>query len=765
MNVPVNTLVNTTANTAESNLSITGMHCASCAGKIETALLNTKGVQEASVNLALERAHVRYQPTLTNPQQLIKTISAAGYGAQLYQATLNAPDPPQFDWQEFLPVLLAALCSLPLAVPMFLMAFGIHFMLPAWLQFLFATAVQFIFGARFYVGAWKALKSGSSNMDTLVALGTSAAYGLSIFSWLTSTSDFNNPTLYFESSAVVITLVLLGKWLEARAKRQTTAAIRALQALRPATACRLASDNSGKEEQVPLEALRVGDQLLIRPGESIATDGIVIEGSSTVDEALLTGESLPVHKTLHQTLTGGAINGAGRLIMRVTAVGHDTQLSRIITLVENAQAGKAPIQRLVDRVSQIFVPVILLIAATTLLGWWLVNGNTASAILNAVTVLVIACPCALGLATPTAIMVGTGVGARFGILIKNGEMLEIAHRVDLVAFDKTGTLTQGTPRLLEIIATDPGATGINHLLATIAGIQAGSEHPLAKAVVTAAQERAVAVPPAAQVSGLQALTGRGVSAEFQQRKISIGNQRLMTELGIQHNPFSTQMEKLAQQGCTLSLVAESIASTATTDIPTATAKIIGLLAFGDAIRPSAASAIGLLHARGIRTLLLSGDQAVAVAHIAQQAGIDETHAAILPNEKAEILHTLRVQGHTVAMVGDGVNDAPALAAADIGIAMSSGTDVAMHTAGITLMRGDLQRVADALDLSRRCWRTIQQNLFWAFLYNLIGIPLAAFGLLNPMLAGAAMALSSISVVSNALTLNRWRPAASQARQE
>jgi Cu+-exporting ATPase len=619
------------------------------------------------------------------------------------------------------------------------MLFGADWALPGWWQFALATPVQFWLGARFYRAGWKALKARAGNMDLLVALGTSAAWGLSVYELLRHGSGATGH-LYFEASAVVITLVLLGKWLEARAKRQTTEAIRALNALRPDLA---RVRRQGNESELPIAQVRVGDEVVVRPGERIPVDGIVFEGASEVDESLITGESLPVSKQAGDRVTGGAVNAQGLLVVKTTAIGAETTLARIVRLVESAQAEKAPIQRLVDRVSEVFVPVVIAIAAVTLLGWGLVTHDWEAAILNAVAVLVIACPCALGLATPTALMAGTGVAARRGILIKDAQALEIAHGITTVAFDKTGTLTEGKPRLVEMEAVDGAGPS---LLALGAAIQAGSEHPLARAVVEAAARQAVALERATDV---RAVAGRGVAAQVGGRALRLGSSRWMNELRVDTSALESNAARWQSEGRTVSWIADV----------TGKPHVLGVLAFGDSVKPSAAQAVATLRAQGVRTILLTGDNAGSAAAAARQTGIENVHAEILPQDKAGIVAGLKRPGELVAMVGDGINDAPALAAADVGIAMSTGTDVAMHAAGITLMRGDPALVPDAIDISRRTYAKIRQNLFWAFVYNVVGIPLAAFGLLSPVIAGAAMAFSSLSVVTNALTLRRWTGAA------
>lgn len=716
-------------------LSIDGMTCASCVGRVERALNKVPGVKSVSVNLANERAHLELLGQV-DPQTLIAAVTKAGYAASVWEAEHPQTDSQQTRLQRERWALIAAIAlAFPLVLPMLLQPFGVHWMLPAWAQFALATPVQFIFGARFYVAAWKAVRAGAGNMDLLVALGTSAGYGLSVYEWATAAGRM--PHLYFEASAVVIALVLLGKYLESRAKRQTASAIRALEALRPERAIQVID---GREQDVAISALRLNDQVLVKPGERFPVDGEVIEGQSHADEALISGESLPVPKQPGDKVTGGAINGEGRLLVRTQALGAETVLARIIRLVEDAQAAKAPIQKLVDKVSQIFVPVVLLLALATLVGWWLYGAPLETALINAVAVLVIACPCALGLATPTAIMAGTGVAARYGILIKDAEALERAHEVSSVVFDKTGTLTSGTPRIAHLSALD-GDEGT--LLQQAGALQRGSEHPLAKAVLDACAERGLQVD---DVSDSQSLTGRGIAGTLEGRRLALGNRRLLEESGLSAGVLADYATAWETEGRTLSWLIEQSPAP----------RVLGLFAFGDTLKPGALQAVQQLSARHISSHLLTGDNRGSAKVVAEALGIRDVHAEVLPADKAATVAALKRTG-VVAMVGDGINDAPALAAADIGIAMGGGTDVAMHAAGITLMRGDPRLVPAALEISRKTYAKIRQNLFWAFVYNLIGIPLAAFGFLNPVLAGAAMALSSVSVVSNALLLKTWKP--------
>ncbi len=717
-------------------LSIGGMTCASCAGRVERALNKVIGVKSVSVNLANERAHLELLGQI-DPQVLIRAVDKAGYTASVWQAEqAGNDDQAQRLSRERWSLLLAIALALPLVLPMLVQPFGLHWMLPAWAQFALATPVQFIFGARFYVAAWKAVRAGAGNMDLLVALGTSAGYGLSIYLWATASAG-TLPHLYFEASAVVIALVLLGKYLESRAKRQTASAIRALEALRPERAIQVID---GREQDVAISALRLGDLVLVKPGERFPVDGDVVEGQSHADEALISGESLPVPKQPGDKVTGGAINGEGRLLVRTQALGAETVLARIIRLVEDAQAGKAPIQKLVDKVSQVFVPAVLLLALATLIGWWLYGAPLETAVINAVAVLVIACPCALGLATPTAIMAGTGVAARHGILIKDAEALERAHEVSAVVFDKTGTLTSGAPRIAHLSAVDGDEAS---LLQRAGALQRGSEHPLAKAVLDACAERDL---PVADVSASQSLTGRGIAGTLEGRQLALGNRRLLEESGLSAGALAESATAWETEGRTLSWLIEQSPEP----------RVLGLFAFGDTLKPGALQAVQQLNARHISSHLLTGDNRGSARVVAEALGIRDVHAEVLPADKAATVAELKKTG-VVAMVGDGINDAPALAAADIGIAMGGGTDVAMHAAGITLMRGDPRLVPAALEISRKTYAKIRQNLFWAFVYNLIGIPLAAFGLLNPVLAGAAMALSSVSVVSNALLLKTWKP--------
>ena len=748
-------------NSSIFTLDIDGMTCASCVARVEKALNRIPGVDAASVNLATEQAKVRLEPcSSTTADEIIHLVQKTGYGAKISSAHGNFdPNPAHAFWGSdgLGRVLLSFILSAPLFLPMFFMPFGIHWALaPKW-QILLATPVQFILGWRFYKAGFKSVLAGAGNMDLLVALGTSAAYGLSVYQMIAS--PHADHELYFEGSTVIICMVLLGKWLEARAKRQTSEAIRALQKLWPENAKVLNSNLVIKEgvaldqyRELPLDQVFPGDHILVLPGERIPVDGLILLGNSHIDESLLTGESDPVKKSLGAKVIGGSLNGEGLLIIDAKAVGVESVLSKIITLVEDAQTQKAPIQKLVDRVSAIFVPSVIIIALLTGLANWIYLDSVSIAILRSVSVLVIACPCALGLATPAAIMAGTGVAARFGILIKDPQVLELAHRLHIVAFDKTGTLTIGKPQVLEFIDLS-GSNHQNLLLATAAGLQMGSEHPLAKALIDAAKlAGTIPIPP----SQSEALPGVGISGvpssgPWANQKLSL--QSIASLVNNSHySEILDKSQHCLSQGQTVSVLVHS-------ETPSTPLAIIG---FGDELKSSAKAAIFALHQLHIRTVMLSGDNIAAVKRVGQSIGIDEVFGQVLPSNKAEIIRQLQSSGQDqarqyVAMVGDGVNDAPALASADVGMAMSTGTDVAMQAAGITLMRGDPSLVADAIDISKKTWGKIGQNLFWAFAFNATGIPLAALGYLSPMLAGSAMALSSFCVLSNALLLKRWRP--------
>lgn len=714
-----------------ARLSIEGMTCATCSGRVEKALRATEGVATAQVNLASEVATVAYTPGIVDLDGLITAVEDAGYGAVLApddaEARAEAEAAAQAAERRELAILAgAALLTAPLVLPMAAIPFGIHWMPPAWVQFALATPVQLVAGARFYRGAWHALRAGSANMDVLVALGTSAAFLLSLWLWASGSHG-----LYVESAATVITLVLFGKVLERRAKRRTTDAIRALMDLQPATA---RVERDGGVVEVPAEAVGAGEIVRVAPGSRVPVDGTIASGHSQLDESLVTGESLPVERAEGDPVIGGTINGSGALRIEATAVGSDSTLSRIVRLVEDAQATQAPIQATVDKVSAVFVPTVLALSAVALVGWLVAGATMSTAVITAVSVLVIACPCALGLATPTALMVGTGLAAREGILVRDAVALERASEVDTVVFDKTGTLTVGRPDVVELWAAD--GVDEQELLTLTAAAQQGSEHPLAGAVLRRAE--GLTLPTA----DIEAVPGKGLTAQVDGRSLWIGSPRWMDEGGVDRSALADAATAAEERGCTVMWVAEG-------------ERMLGAIAVADTVREEAREALAALKARGITPVLLTGDNARAAAVVASELGIDEVLAEVLPGDKSDEVGRLQGEGRVVAMVGDGVNDAPALARADVGFAMGSGTDVAMHSAGITLVRPDPRLVPRALELSAATERTIRQNLGWAFVYNVVGLPLAMAGWLTPMVAGGAMALSSVSVVSNALRLRRF----------
>jgi Cu+-exporting ATPase len=722
----------TKAKPAETlDFAVGGMTCAGCVSRVERALLTQPGVTEASVNLATER--VRVFGSALDAGALSEAVRRAGYEASPLVEGAPPADPAPESRRELWHVLIGAALAAPLLLGMAARMAGLPVMLPGWAQLLLAAPVQFWLGARFYAGAWKALRAGAGNMDLLVALGTSAAFGLSVWSLLLG----DGGALYFESAALIIVFVMLGKWLEGRARGATASALRALMRLHPTTA---RVRRAGTEVEVPVASLRLGDTVVVRPGERIPVDGRVIDGSAAVDASALTGESLPVDVVPGAAVRAGTVDTDGLLAVEATAIGAETMLARVVRMVEGAQASKAPIQRLVDRVSAVFVPVIVGLAVLTFVGWLLAGAAPATALLNAVAVLVIACPCALGLATPTAIMVGTGAAARAGILIRDAGVLERAQAIRLVAFDKTGTLTEGQPA---VVAVTPAGAQAADVLRLAAALQRGSEHPLARAVLARAEADGIAPP---RVERFRALPGRGVSGVLDGRTLLLGNRALLAASGVTIEMLEAAAVAQEAQGRTVSWLAEAA------PVP----RVLGLIGFGDAPRAGAAAAVRRLHAMGLGTALLTGDSAGAAASVAGALGIETVEAGLLPADKSASLGRLRAALGGVAMVGDGINDAPALAAADIGIAMAGGTDVAMETAGIALMRPDPGLVADALDIARRTTGKIRQGLFWAFAYNAIGVPLAALGWLSPAVAGAAMALSSVSVLANALLLRRWR---------
>jgi Cu+-exporting ATPase len=719
------------------SLDIKGMTCASCVNRIEKVLKKDTGVLNASVNLATEKAKVSFDDTLLNSPKIIELIAKAGYQAELTGTEKKTTQKDLLKKEKFL-IIISTLLTLPLMLPMFFEPFGIHLMPSPWLQLILATPVQFYIGARFYKSGLAAIKAKTGNMELLVAIGTSAAYGLSLYLLIKNLDHLHHqmPHLYFEGSAVIITLVLLGKFLESKAKQQTSAAIQSLQDLQPAIA-RVRKDNL--EVELPVEQLQLKDLVVIKPGERIPVDGTITKGITQVDESLITGESLPIDKNQNDKVVGGSINGEGLIFVEVTALGSETMLSRIIRMVEDAQAVKAPIQRLVDKVSAYFVPTVIVIALLTILLTGFITGNWEMGIINGVAVLVIACPCALGLATPTSIMVGTGVAAKAGILIKDAEALEIAHSVTTVAFDKTGTLTEGRPSLSKLVSTEWSEEEVLKLLASI---QSGSEHPLAKAIIDEAKKRNLSFEHA---SFVKAIAGKGLVAEFQGTTYLLGSKRMLNDLGINASAvYDIAMER-ELQGETVSFLIQKNNN-----------KVLGLVSFKDTIKPSAFDTIKKLKELGIKTMMLTGDNKGSARLVAEALGIDIVEAEILPQDKSAIIQKIKDMGEIVAMVGDGINDAPALATAHVGIAMATGTDVAMHSSGITLMRGNPLLIPDAISVSRKTYTKIKQNLFWAFIYNVIGIPLAAFGYLSPVIAGAAMAFSSVSVVTNSLLLRYWK---------
>lgn len=765
-------------------LPIRGMTCASCSARVERALKKLPGVQSAVVNLATETATID-APALDR-SVLVDAIVRAGYEVPEpavtrppLDSTESNPSAHGLDrWQAYLPqdpdardVLWATLLTLPLILPMLAGDAGHHMVAPIW-QALLASVVLFVFGGRFFKAGWRALQARSANMDVLVALGTGAAWTLSMGVWL-SADEGVLPALYFESAAAVITLVRLGKWLEARAKRRTLAALDALQALRPAQACVL---RHGQEKVLPMDKVRLGDEVIVRPGERLPVDGVVLEGHSHLDESLITGESLPVARGPGEPVTGGSVNGEGLLKVRATALGAESQIARIVRLVEEAQGIKAPIQQQVDQVAAVFVPVVLVLAVVTWVGWLtLSTEGLAQATIHAVSVLVIACPCALGLATPATLMVASGLAARRGILVRDASALERLREVRLVAFDKTGTLTQGRPELTGVHAApgiDPQA-----VLATAAALQQGSEHPLARAVLMQARAQGLSLPHTAHV---RAEPGCGIRGEVHAAgpdsphyAFSLGSSRWMRELGVDMQPLESTAQAHAAQGHSVSWLvlvpagsrheadADAPSEDRETSPPRPVPMLLGCLAFGDQPRVTAAAAVATLQAQSVRCVLVSGDHPAAAQHLGRAVGISEVHADVRPEGKAALIEQFQASAFGgVAMVGDGINDAPALARADVGLAMAhadGGTDVAMHTAGITLLRGDPWSVVEALALAKATGDKIRQNLFWAFAYNIVGIPLAMLGQLSPMVAGAAMALSSVCVISSALWLGRWKP--------
>lgn len=718
-------------NLTKHTFAITGMTCASCSQRIEKQLKKIVGVITANVNLASEQAEISYINSLVDKILIIHTIKNAGSNARSLEDNFSLEkDRRNYVKKQKNSLILALLLTLPLSLPMLFHPFGYEWKLAPWAQLILCIPIQFGIALRFYKAAWKALLAKTGNMDLLVAIGTSSAFLLSVYNMIVNSEA---PHLYFESSAMIITLVLFGKHLEARAKQQTTQAIRSLEALRPETASRL---ENGVEEIVSLEELRLKDQVVVKAGETIPADGYLISDACEINEALLTGEHLPVSKQKGELVSGGSINLSSRCIVQITALGSDTILSKIIKLVENAQAEKAPIQRMVDKVSEIFVPSVIGIALFTLIGWLLSGKSFELSLIAAVAVLVIACPCALGLATPTAIMVGTGLAAKYGILIKDAQSLERAHALKLLALDKTGTLTRGSPQISQII---PVSISQDELLKIAASIQANSKHPLAVATSKEAQKRKLEL---LAVDTTQEIAGKGLKAKIQGVEYILGSESLLETIAF--DGFQRQIDVVKSKGDSIALLAKHN-------------ELLGLLSFTDALRDTSKKSIEQLKRLGIKLVMITGDHEKSARKVAQELGIDDVRFNVLPNQKTAVISEYKSKGFLVGMVGDGINDAPALAAADVGIAIGGGSDIAMHSAAITLMRSEPILIADAIDISSRTYRKIKQNLFWAFVYNVVAIPLAAFGMLSPVIAGAAMALSSVSVVGNALLLKMWKP--------
>lgn len=715
---------------------VEGMTCASCVGRVEKAIGQVPGVKQVNVNLATESAYVEAEDSVSE-NQLRDSVLKAGYRVPSTDVKLGTPVETNSDAflsfqertqanldQDRISLIVCSLITFPLIIPMLLMPFGIKFFIPGVLQLLLATIVQFGFGRRFYLAAWSALRAWTGNMELLVSVGTTAAFGLSVYLLVKNPEHAEH--LYFESSAVIITLVLLGKYLEKRAKGQTLEALKSLAKLRPDKAL---VRRKSKEIEIPLSEVKLGDVVIIRPGERIPVDARVIDGKSEVDESMITGESLPTLKSLNSKIYTGSLNTDGALTCEVVALGNSTMLSQIISMVESAQAKKAPIQKIVDQVSAVFVPIVIAISLVTFFGHYFVGGNWEVSLIHAVSVLVIACPCALGLATPTALMVGTGMAARRGILIKDAEALELCRKLQVIAFDKTGTLTVGSPELIEF---KPVRGDVGRLRELTIGLQRKSEHPLAKAVL-----KSFGDITSAELKDVKALPGVGVQGFLGDKTYALVNEKYLRE---NLKSFVETSVDAITKSYLVSLKPEI--------------EVLAELSFKDQPRATALTALKKLRSVGIQTLMITGDSKRVAAKIAEEFSIDQFEAEVLPADKYKIISDLKSRGQVVGMVGDGINDAPALAIADVGFAMSGGTDVAMASSGITLMRSDPMLIPEAIQLSQLIYNKIWQNLAWAFAYNIIGIPLAAFGYLSPIVAGAAMALSSVSVVVSALLLRR-----------
>lgn len=713
------------------NLQVYGMHCASCATLINMALTKSLGVKSANVNYSTSKASIDYDEAVTSPQKLMEIIKKKGYGADISDGKGSLDKQKEFNQKEISDLNISFSFSLIFAIPSFLIAMvfmwiGIDVPYKEFILFLLATPVQFIIGSQFYKGMWVSLKNKSANMDTLIAVGTSAAYFYSLYVFLTGAQTGE----YFEISAILITLVILGKLLEAKAKGKTSEAIKKLMGLSPKTAIVI---RNKKEMEIAVDEIVVGDILVVKPGEKIAVDGTVIEGNSSVDESMITGESMPVEKNKNDLVYSGTINKHGSFKFKATKIGANTTLAGIIKLIEDAQGKKAPIQRFADRISAYFVPVVIVIAIITfIVRYLLLDSSLSVAIISAVAVLVIACPCALGLATPTAIMVGTGKGAQKGILIKGGDSLETAHKLKYIIFDKTGTITKGTPEVTEIVSFSKMSE--EQILRIMASIEKSSEHPLADAIVKQAEKKKLSL---LKVTGFKAIPGHGVTSKVSGKNYYLGNIKLMNDFKINTKAHLEEVHKLEEEGKTVMFLADK--------------KVLGVVAVADPIKDSSPEAVKRLENLGLKVFMITGDNERTAKAIAKKANIKNVFAEVLPQDKAK--HVVDLQKHgRVAMVGDGINDAPALARADIGIAMGSGTDVAMETGSIVLMKNDLLDVPRAIKLSKITMRKIKQNMFWALIYNVVGIPIAAAGLLSPIVAGAAMALSSVSVVTNTLLM-------------
>ncbi len=744
-------------------IPVSGMTCAACQGRVQRTLSKLPGVEDASVNLMMGNATVAYDPATTDPDALVETIRSTGYGAELpvpnrtafeEQAARDEATSAEFSDLRRKAIITGIIGAVAMVISMPAMV-GMNHAASAWILLVLSLAVMSWAGRHFYVRAWSAFRHHAASMDTLVAVGTGAAFIYSVIATVAPGFFLRGgvqPDVYFEAVIIIIALILTGNAFEARAKRQTSTALRKLAQLQPKTA-RIARDAA--EVDVPIEEVKAGDTVVVRPGERIPVDGEIVSGSSALDESMLTGESLPVKKTTGDRVIGGTINGTGAFRYRATTLGADSVLAQIVKVMRDAQGSRAPMQALADRVSAVFVPVVMSLAVTTFVGWFLIvhaTGGIAGAasvraFAAAVAVLIIACPCAMGLAVPTAVMVATGRGAELGVLIKGGEALQRAGDLDTVVLDKTGTITEGKPTVTDLVTAAGAAHSADDVLALVASVEGSSEHPLADAIVRHAKEKGVVVRPAAQ---FESLTGRGVTAVVDGRVVLVGNDRLMGEQHVDVAPLRADADRMSADAKTAMYVAVD-------------GQLAGVLAVADPVRASSRDAIARLHAMGLHVVMLTGDNQRTADAIAKAAGVDHVVAGVLPEGKVAELRRLQGEGRVVAMVGDGINDGPALVAADVGIAIGTGTDVAVEAADIALMRGDLQGVAQAIQLSRRTMRTMKQNLFWAFVYNVIGIPIAAgvlypaFGLLlSPVLASAAMAFSSVSVVSNSLRLRHVR---------